>query len=92
MDYELSHHLSTAMQEDLKDKFEKWISEVPIRLHIDGMDMELEDEAERDGGEINIEIDLGLRDILKRHPGEYDESLHWNLFDDDERRFFENWR
>jgi len=82
----MDQRLTTALNEVMGERLERHIAEIPIRLHIDGSDISLEShEIERDGGEINIRIDLGLRDILLRHPDEYKESLHYTLFFDEER-------
>ena len=81
----MDQRLTTALNEVMGERLERYISEIPIRLHIDGFNFELEHETERDGGEINIRIDLGLRAIILRHPDEYKESLHYPLFSDEER-------
>ena len=82
----MDQRLTTALNEVMGERLERHIAEIPIRLHIDGSDISLEShEIERDGGEINIRIDLGLRAILLRHPDEYKESLHYPLFSDEER-------
>jgi len=84
--YELSHHLSEALRQDLQEKLEQYEREVPVRLFIDGQEIELEEtldytsEIDRSGGEIHIHRNFGLRDILMRHPDEYIEELHWDLF------------
>jgi hypothetical protein len=86
----MDQRLTTALQEVMADQLEKYIAETPIRLHVDGLDISLEShEVERDGGEINIKIDLGLRDIILRHPDEYNENLHWSFFSDEERERIE---
>lgn len=82
-----------GLNQDLDEELNRWIDEVPVRLHIDDHNIELEsDEQDRSGGELNIHIDLGIRDILKRHPEEYNEELHYTLFNDIERLYFENYK
>ena len=56
---------------------------------IDGMKMDPEEcteEIDRTGGEININMVLGLKRIIMRHPEEYQEELHWPLFTEEERQ------
>jgi len=92
--YSLSRHFSEEIEEYIQAKLEKYESEVPVKLFIDGKEIELEKtldkttEVERDGGEIWVKKTFGLREILLRHPDEYDEELHGYLFTEEEKTCF----
>ena len=65
-----------------------YISDIDVFLNIDGMRMgpeESTEEIDRSGEEINININLGIREIIINHPEEYKDELHYPLFNDTER-------
>ena len=81
-------NINHVIQEQIKDTVEDIISDIPVNLKIDGIRIDPEEntgEIDRAGGEITIDMQFGLKDIIKRHPEEYREELHWPLFTDEER-------
>ena len=84
--------MTETIKETITDALDDQISNIDIHLTIDGMRMDPEEcteEIDRTGGEININMILGLKRIIQRHPSEYIEALHWPLFDDSEREEIE---
>lgn len=78
------------MREQIQNELESCINNIDVTLIIDGVDLGLEEsEIKRDisydGGQIKIDLILGLKRMIQRHPGEYNENLHWSLFTDEER-------
>ena len=88
--YEPSTRLLDAINEDLQAKADQIIRDIPVRLFIDGIEIELEEtidhtsEVDRTGGEIHIHKTFGLKRMIQRHPDEYDEELHRDLFTETE--------
>lgn len=75
------------MRTAISDAISDFMDAVPVRVHIDGMDVDQSAglvEVDRYGFEFNIDIKMGLKRILERHPEEYIEDLHRQLFTDEE--------
>jgi len=79
-----------SFRDFLSTELERYIEETPIRIKIDGMEMAPEEnsiEIDRSGGEINIDINLGIRQLLINDMDQYDEEKHWGLFSETEVDF-----
>jgi hypothetical protein len=89
IDFTMSSQLSRNFNQEISDTIDNYIeSEMPVIIKIDGSEFEIEEntgEIERGSGEISINIDLGIRNIIKRHPEEYVDEMHYSLFTDEER-------
>ena len=84
--YEPTIRLLEAMNEELQEKADQIIRDIPVRLFVDGIEIDLEEtidhtsEVDRGGGEIHIHKTFGLKRMIQRHPDEYDEELHGDFF------------
>ncbi len=81
--------VTETMKEAISNALDYQLSNIDVHLTIDGMRMDPEEcteEIDRTGGEININMVLGLKRIIQRHPAEYIDELHYPLFTDAERQ------
>lgn len=86
--YDLSTRMKEAITEELQACLDEYIKRVPIRIIIDGMEMEPEEcgiDVSRHGGELNIIMNLGIKRMIQRNPEEYKRDLHYPLFTGEER-------
>lgn len=75
------------MRTAASDAISDFIDTVPVRVHIDGMDVDQSAglvDVDRTGYVFTVNVNMGLKRILERHPEEYIEDLHRQLFTDDE--------
>ena len=78
----------TERQRDIRAAVDEYLSEVPVKMIIDGVEIEPEEcteEIDRTGGEIQIKMILGLKRMIQRHPEEFVDELHYPFFTDEER-------
>lgn len=75
------------MRTAISDAISDFMDAVPVRVTIDGMSVDQLPgyvEVDRIGYEFNVSVNTGLKRIIERHPEEYIEDLHRQLFTDDE--------